>query len=54
MSTYNWSMCQSVKSTNGQLIDGLIWSLFKTIRTNLVTFQTLRRKKIKFSNLWTN
>jgi hypothetical protein len=40
MSTSNWSMCHSVKSTNGQLTDGLTltWSLFKTTRTNLITF----------------
>jgi hypothetical protein len=45
MSTSNLSTCQSVKSTNGQLTDGLTWSLFKTTRTNLVTFQTVGRKK---------
>jgi hypothetical protein len=54
MLTYNWSTCQSVKSTNGQLIERLIWSLFKTIRTNLVTFQTLWRKKQSFKTLKTN
>jgi hypothetical protein len=37
-----------------QLTDGLTWSLFKIIRTNLATFQTLGRKKIKFSNPRTN
>jgi hypothetical protein len=45
VSTSNWFMCQSVKSSNGQVMDGLTWSLFKTIRTNLVTFQTLERTK---------
>jgi hypothetical protein len=54
MSTSNWSICQSIKSTNGQLTDGLTWSLFKTTKINLVTFQTLEKKKISFQTLWTN
>jgi hypothetical protein len=45
MSTFNWFTYQSVKSTNSQLTDGLIWSIFKTSGTNFVTFQTLRGKK---------
>ena len=45
MSTFNWSTCQSVKLTNGQLIDGLIWYIFKISGTNFVTFQTLGEKK---------
>jgi hypothetical protein len=45
MLTYNWSTCQSVKSNKGQLMEGLIYSLFKITMINLVTFQTLRRKK---------
>jgi hypothetical protein len=45
MSTSNWSTCQTVKSTNSQLIEGLTWSLFKTTMTNLVTFKTLEKKK---------
>jgi hypothetical protein len=49
MSISNWSTCQSFKLTNGQLRDGLTWSLFKTTRTNLVTFQILGRKKNKVS-----
>ena len=51
MSTSNRSTYQSIKSTNGQLTDGLTWSFFKTTMTNLITFQTLRKKKIKFINL---
>jgi hypothetical protein len=55
VSTSNWFTCQSVKLTYGQLTEGLIWLLFKTTRTNLVTFQTLRRKKKKkFQTLGTN
>jgi hypothetical protein len=38
VSISNWFTYQSVKSTNGQLTDVLIWSLFKTTKTNLVTF----------------
>jgi hypothetical protein len=45
MSTSNWSTCHSVKSTNGQPMQELIWSFFKSTRTNLITFQTLGRKK---------
>ena len=51
MSTFNWFTCQSVKSTNDQLTEGLIWSLFKTIRTNFVTIQTIRKKKNKVFKL---
>jgi hypothetical protein len=36
MSTSNWSTYQSIKSTNGQLTEVLIWSILKTIRINLV------------------
>jgi hypothetical protein len=41
MSTFDWSMYQSIKSTNGQLTEVLIWSILKTIRINLVTFQII-------------
>jgi hypothetical protein len=47
-------MCQSVKSTDGQLTEGLTWSLFKTTRINLVTLQTLGMKKKSFQILRTN
>jgi hypothetical protein len=36
------------------MTDVLTWSLFKTTRTNVVTFQTLGKKKIKFPNPRTN
>jgi hypothetical protein len=45
VSTFNWSTCQSVKSTNDELMEGLIWSLFKITKTNLITFQTNPREK---------
>jgi hypothetical protein len=49
VSTSNCSTYQSVKLTNGQLMDELTLSLFKITTTNLVTFQTVG-KKIKFPN----
>jgi hypothetical protein len=36
MSTFDWSTYQSIKLTNGQLMEILIWSILKTIRINLV------------------
>jgi hypothetical protein len=48
VSTSNWSTCQSVKLTNCQLTERLIWSLSKTTRTNLIIFQTIREKKKVF------
>jgi hypothetical protein len=54
VSTSNWSTYQSVKSTNSQLMECLIWLLFKTTRTNLINFPNHMDEKIKFSNLGTN
>jgi hypothetical protein len=39
--------CQSIKSINDQLTDGLTCLLFKITMTNLVIFQILGKKKNK-------